>query len=297
MADDDNVTLSLTCAICLDIASVDNAVETSCCHHVFCLPCIEKVKPCPTCRTENYQTTPAYFARRFIGNLTVACPNDGCTVKVSRSNLANHQAIHCYYSPITCPDPECQNFKCAKKFFLEHLTNKHEQFLLNNYEKLWQKPETIERMTIVQSNEKPQIHVEAPAPSNNDVFDDRLERTQNKFGQYARLGSTGKFYCGGELDGCRCSCCNGRCGPSNGCNCSGCMLLDVQKRQLPSGWLVNRDGASARCSQVETTKFYCGRMVMTHDTRTDGYCGPTNGEQCMACQKLNEQRDQRYGEI
>ena len=129
------------------------------------------------------------------------------------------------------------------------------------------------------------------------IFDDRLERTRNKFNRYARLGSSGKFYCGGRLDGPRCVCCDGGCGPSNGCNCSGCMLLDVQKRQLPRGWLVNREGATARCSQEEPTKFYCGRMVMTHDPQTDGYCGPTNGEQCDSCSKLSKQQHQRYGNI
>ncbi len=139
--------------------------------------------------------------------------------------------------------------------------------------------------------------VEAAAASNNNIFDDRIEKTRNKFGRYARLGSSGKFYCGGELDGSRCACCNGRCGPSNGCNCSGCMLLDVQKQKLPRGWLVNREGASARCSPENPTKFYCGRMVMTHDIRTDGYCGPTNGEQCNACLKLNEQQYRRYGRV
>lgn len=95
----------------------------------------------------------------------------------------------------------------------------------------------------------------------------------------------------------RCSCCNGRCGPSNGCNCSGCMLLDVRKKQLPQGWLVNREGASARCSPQVPTKFYCGRMVLEHDSRTDGYCGPTDGEQCDACLKLNQQQNRRYRQV
>lgn len=126
--------------------------------------------------------------------------------------------------------------------------------------------------------------------------DDRLERTRNKFGREARLGESGKFYCGGRLDGLKCKCCDGSCGPTNGCNCSGCMLLDVQKKQLPRGWLVNRDGASARCSPEEPTKFYCGRRVMTHDVFTDGYCGPTDGNQCQACFKLNEQ-NRRYAQI
>ncbi|CAF4964984.1 unnamed protein product, partial [Rotaria sp. Silwood1] len=129
------------------------------------------------------------------------------------------------------------------------------------------------------------------------VFDDRLERTLNNRGRYARLGSTGKFYCGGALDGSQCSCCNGKCGPTNGCNCSSCMLLDVQKRVLPREWLVNRDGAPARCSSLIPTTFYCGRRVMPDDGTSDGYCGPTNGPQCTACQILNQQQRDRYKHI
>ncbi|CAF3001728.1 unnamed protein product [Rotaria socialis] len=297
MTSNDNLNLTLTCAICLDIASEENAVETSCCHNLFCLPCIENVESCPTCRTEDYQKIPAYFARRLIGSLTVSCPNDGCTVQVTRSNLANHLALYCAFNQITCPDPECKNFKCTKKSFLKHLETNHEQFLLDNYVKLWQKQDDTKRMVIIKSDEEPNGRVEASATNIDSTFDDRIEKTRNKSNRYARLGSTGKFYCGGPLDGLRCMCCNNRCGPSNGCNCSACMLLDVQKRKLPHGWLVNCDGASARCSTSEPSKFYCGRMVMAQDSRTDGYCGPTNGEQCTACQKLNEQRYHRYGQI
>ncbi|CAF4975834.1 unnamed protein product [Rotaria sp. Silwood1] len=129
------------------------------------------------------------------------------------------------------------------------------------------------------------------------VFDDRLETTLNNRGRYARLGSTGKFYCGDALDGPQCNCCDGKCGPTGGCNCSSCMLLDLQKRALPRGWLVNRDGASARCSRQMLTTFYCGRRVMPDDGTSDGYCGPTNGPQCTACQILNQQRSGRYNEI
>jgi hypothetical protein len=41
-----------------------------------------------------------------------------------------------------------------------------------------------------------------------------------QIGLSPQLGSTGKFYCGGKLDGPKCSCCNGYCGPTNGQNCS-----------------------------------------------------------------------------
>jgi len=156
MADDDNLNLSLTCAICLDIASADNAVETSCCHQLFCSTCIENVQPCPACRKADFQTIPAYFARRLIGSLTVPCPNDGCTAKIGRSNLANHLSTSCEYKQLTCPDPQCKEFKCAKKLFIEHLTNKHGQFLLDNFAKLWQTQENVGKMTIIRTNEKPE---------------------------------------------------------------------------------------------------------------------------------------------
>jgi hypothetical protein len=154
MADDDNLNLSLTCAICLDVASADDAVETTCCHHLFCLTCIENVQPCPACRKADFQTSPAYFARRLIGNLTVPCPNDGCKAKITRSNLANHLSIHCVYNQVMCPDPQCKNFKCTKKLFIEHLTKKHEQFLLENFTKLWQTQVDVGKVTIIRSNEK-----------------------------------------------------------------------------------------------------------------------------------------------
>jgi hypothetical protein len=56
---------------------------------------------------------------------------------------------------VTCPDPQCKELKCAKKLFVEHLTNKHGQFLLDNFAKLWQKQENVGKVTIIQTNEKP----------------------------------------------------------------------------------------------------------------------------------------------
>ena len=141
------------------------------------------------------------------------------------------------------------------------------------------------------------LSVPVTAPASDNSSDNRIEATHNMFGRVARLGASGKFYCGGQLDGFRCRCCNGQCGPGTGCNCSGCMLLDVQKRQLPRGWLVNREGAPARCGTDAPGVFYCGRRVLTDNPRTDGYCGPTSGDHCAACEKLNEQQQRRYGSV
>ena len=94
----------------------------------------------------------------------------------------------------------------------------------------------------------------------------------------------------------RCSCCDGNCGPTNGCNCSLCMKLDVKARKLPKGWYVNRDGCSCRKSK-ETGHMYCGRLVMQNQQNCDGYCGPTNGPNCEPCRILHNQLTNRYRNV
>ncbi|RNA05305.1 E3 ubiquitin- ligase SINA-like 4 [Brachionus plicatilis] len=90
----------------------------------------------------------------------------------------------------------------------------------------------------------------------------------------SRLGKSGKYYCGQKLDGaCRLGglsrrCCDGICGPADGCNCSECMMLDIKYRCLTKGWLVNKEGFRARRSQ--TGLFYCGRKCMENDPLCDG---------------------------
>ena len=138
MTDRESINETLTCAICLEVAGFDNAVETSCCHQLFCSPCIATLTICPACRAGNFQSQPAHFARRLIGSLITPCPNEGCTAQIPRSNFSDHLAISCTFQPITCPDPKCKNFKCSKKSFLEHMTSKHGQFLTENIHRLWE---------------------------------------------------------------------------------------------------------------------------------------------------------------
>jgi len=117
-------------------------------------------------------------------------------------------------------------------------------------------------------------------------------------GSKARLGSNGKFYCGNPLDGRMCGCCDGYCGPVDGCNCSGCMELDLKLRKLPKGWLVNSDGfPSTKC--LDNGVFYCGRRVIIDVLECDGFCGPIDGPNCLACQKLHSQSNHngRYSNL
>lgn len=48
--------------------------------------------------------------------------------------------------------------------------------------------------------------------------------TRNRDGCRAAPGQTGKYYCGRKV--LSCFCCDGHCGPNDGCNCSACQWLD-----------------------------------------------------------------------
>ena len=124
--------------------------------------------------------------------------------------------------------------------------------------------------------------------------DDPLIATKNSLGRVARLGQSGKFYCGGKT-GFSCGCCDGNCGPSNGCNCVACMKLDIQKRGLPKGYLVNNQGFA--CRRGDTRKFYCGRMVLRGVRGCDGYCGPTDGPQCDDCKNMDTLAARSYSTL
>lgn len=77
---------TLECPICKDIAR--NAVETSCCHHIFCAQCIGRVDTCALCR-ELFTTTPNYTIRRIIEAIPQECPQ--CTKSIARSDIRAHK--------------------------------------------------------------------------------------------------------------------------------------------------------------------------------------------------------------
>jgi hypothetical protein len=118
--------------------------------------------------------------------------------------------------------------------------------------------------------------------------------TTNSSDRHSRLGASGKFYCQGPLNA-SCSCCDGNCGPTNGCNCVACMELDVASRCLPKGYLVNKEGRISKLAP--NGNVYCGSKVMSGVPGCDGWCGPNNGPQCSSCSILQTQWSERYSKI
>ena len=98
-------------------------------------------------------------------------------------------------------------------------------------------------------------------------------------------GPNGKHYCGKRMrkenDEKVCDCCDGNCGPSNGCNCLACMEQDIWSRDLPRSSLVNRDGRVATRSP-ETGKFYCNRSSIYDRSSCN------KEDNCYACSVLDK---------
>lgn len=129
---DSKLSEQLTCSICLEYA--EEAVETSCCHHIFCKECIIKVKneSCPQCR-KNFKIFVAHLARRMIGELETSCPNKSCDVKTSRSELVYHLP-KCQFRILTC---SLCLFSGLKEDLGTHLVREHLDITLENCKALF----------------------------------------------------------------------------------------------------------------------------------------------------------------
>ncbi|KAI8799965.1 hypothetical protein BJ742DRAFT_745669 [Cladochytrium replicatum] len=130
----------------------------------------------------------------------------------------------------------------------------------------------------------------------------------NRAGRISRLGSTGKFYCGAQIENSACAtsnhsgCKGGICGPTNGCNCLPCMELDIKIRRLPPGFLVNRGGAPCRLQAQSATQFllsfvgcnptwYCGRTMPEIRAK----CTPS--KPCDDCSHMKQVGHIHYAEL
>jgi hypothetical protein len=252
----------LNCCLCLEMAI--DAVECLKCHTIMCEPCTKTLKKqeCPHCR-EDLQLAPNQLARRMIGTLPVECAD--CGYKTSRGELNSHLK--------NCPKRQyecelCVPFSGYKADFIKHVLENHKKELIKDALNP-KKPE---------EDEEAKMDVDEPLqntwylPHGAISIDSASFKTDSN--RDAKLGATGKFYCGGQLTY-PCMCCDVACGMDNGCNCVYCMKLDLMSRRLPFEYLVNREGYASR--KGKNGNYYCGRKCIIGQAFTDGHCGPTNG--------------------
>lgn len=282
---DNEILESFNCPICLDICK--DPVESSCCKNLFCEACSDSLNnECSFCR-KRCKFEKSILAKRLIDKLPSSC--EYCKLKTTRGNLLAHYK-NCDNFPVDCPIETCNVNKVAKNQIMEHILHEHKSDVkkrLSDILDVFKDSPKVYSASAVY-NQAQSLPCLKASPSTNSLNSENsisIERKLNSIGHMARIGETGKYYCGKTLDGPRCMCCNGSCGPTNGCNCSSCMQLDLLSRNLPKGWLVNTDGFP--CRKGTTGLFYCGRLVLRGTPNCDGYCGPTNGPSCHACKKMD----------
>ncbi|CAI2385919.1 unnamed protein product [Moneuplotes crassus] len=105
------------CPICLDI--FDDAVETPCCHNLFCEKCIvmahlandlQNKIDCPLCnkRYDRNELIPNIPIRRLVNELSIKCINIECHQVFKKGDLQKHLKI-CKYQLVSCPNSsECE---------------------------------------------------------------------------------------------------------------------------------------------------------------------------------------------
>jgi len=95
-----------------------------------------------------------------------------------------------------------------------------------------------------------------------------------------------KYYCGRKI--LTCICCDGHCGPTDGCNCKACKWLDIQS---DANAILNQD--SVRAVKDKNGRFYCGRNTAKCDCcPSGGWCGPGYGYcNCAACGWLSDKSE------
>jgi hypothetical protein len=242
---------SLKCPVCIDYA--EDPLECQFCNHIFCRKCIAceqsriKLNSCPMCRKESNFKESA-FAKRLLGNLPVSCPKE-CGTNLSRNELNAH-LIKCPNKNFSCGIQGC-NFEHKKTEFIQHILTQHENEILKKFEKNIAETKTpmlsqsvLVQMDMLNLNNSGNIN-------NNNNINGRLF---NSRGNVVTLGDNSMHYCGKKTEF-NCGCCDGNCGPENGCCCKACMDLNRQLKNLQIGIMLNKVGRKCKWTRCS---FFCG---------------------------------------
>lgn len=186
---------TLICPICLDYSAYP--VSSSCCQAVYCKKCIETFQNCPVCRVK-CQFNESVLADRLIKMIETNC--DSCDYKCTRGDIDEHK-LKCDQIIMECQINSC-NKQIKKCDYLNHLIEIHSKEMNDKLSSI---------VEIFGSSNKSASNM---ASSNRMSIGEKI----NKFRSKAKLGTSGKYYCGKRLDGPRCLCCNGYCGTHSGCN-------------------------------------------------------------------------------
>ncbi|CAE8645331.1 unnamed protein product [Polarella glacialis] len=112
--DQEDLSAQFVCPICLEVC--EDAVETPCCHNLFCYSCLlskeHHIEKCPICKRvlQAGSVCANVPVRRMISDLPCSCRLDGCDARgLRRRDLTQHE-VQCGFLPVNCP----HSSECAK---------------------------------------------------------------------------------------------------------------------------------------------------------------------------------------
>lgn len=131
----DPLIANFVCPMCLDVAK--DAVESSCCNHVFCRQCFTVLTQqngmftlCPLCRAV-LKCVEVPLIRRIINDLPWECPSKCNTPNLRRSDMEKHLNSLCPHIP-KCEFPDCTFRVRNEEDMLKHVIDAHGTALLAN---------------------------------------------------------------------------------------------------------------------------------------------------------------------
>jgi hypothetical protein len=92
----------------------EDAVETPCCHNLFCEACIKRTPTCPLCNLRINPLDglkPNIPIRRLVLELSISCPNEHCDNIIRKGEIEKHLKL-CPYTPVSCPNQDAD--ACGK---------------------------------------------------------------------------------------------------------------------------------------------------------------------------------------
>lgn len=158
---------------------------------------VKKFGNCPCCRSNQITYQPSRIARKVISEIKVPCGH--CEEKVESGNMESHLT-------------KCPKLKISCRFCGATLTQADAPKHTATAHQLEAK-EYLTRMVLELKKDKQGSASKIGAPSAQ--IHNYFKPVNNSKGRRAMLGTSSKYYCGGELVG-KCGCCDGHCGPDNG---------------------------------------------------------------------------------
>ena len=156
----------------------------------------------------------------------------------------------------------CQYKSWSEIEFVYHISSQHPSDIVKTFSKTNNNNKSDNQINIFtnqKSNKNPQT---SELNSHNNDIQTKVELSSIiKIENFRTLGNFSIYYCGRPQNFVfNCGCCDGICGPIDGCPCKECMEYICDIRSLPDDSLLNKQGLASKWNGCF---FFCGRSFQS----------------------------------